>query len=77
MFPPTVVFKKREYRMVNGNKVMYVEIVGNIDGVNVQYSSYYYSDDSGSTQYITYTAPNLVNKYQKDIDAFLNGFDVQ
>lgn len=69
--------KKKEYRKVNGNKVLYVEITGSIEGISAQYSSYYYSDDSGSTQFVTYTAVNLIPKYKKEIDDFLNGLDIQ
>lgn len=68
---------KEEYRSVNGHKVIYLEMLGTIQGIKFEYLGYYYSDPSGSTQYMTYTGENLVGMYRKDIDKFLNGFSVQ
>ena len=67
---------KKEYRIVNGKKVIYMEMVGTIQSVRFKYLAYYYSDASGSTQYLTYTGENLVNKYKDDINDFLNGFSI-
>ena len=67
----------QEYRIVNGNKVMYMEIEGTMQGIKFKYLGYYYSDSFGSTQYITYTGSNLVDLYKQDIKKFLNGFSVQ
>jgi hypothetical protein len=74
--PDTRVIKK-EYRMVNDHKVIYMEMEGTIQSIKFTYLGYYYSDDSGSTQYLTYTGSNLVSKYKKDINNFLNGFSSQ
>ena len=67
---------KKEYRIVNDKKVIYMEMVGTIQSVRFKYLAYYYSDASGSTQYLTYTSENLVNKYKDDINDFLNGFSI-
>lgn len=64
---------KEEYRNVNGKKVIYMQMNGTLKGIKFTYLGYYYSDDSGSTQYIAYTASNLVDKYRAEIDDFLNG----
>lgn len=71
--PDTEVVKK-EYRTVNGNKVIYMEMVGTIQSIKFKYLGYYYSNSSGSTQYLVYTSTNLVKKYKTEIDTFLNGF---
>lgn len=71
---PDVKINKREYRIVNGHKVIYMEMIGTIQGVKFRYLGYYFADQSGSTQYLTYTGNSLVDKYRKDIDDFLNGF---
>ena len=73
--PDTRILKK-EYRMVNGNKVIYLEMEGTIQGVKFRYLGYYHSNDAGVTQYLTYTGANLVKDYQEEIDNFLNGFMV-
>ncbi len=68
---------KQEYRIVNGIKILYMEIKGTLQGIKFKYLGYYYSDDSGSTQFIVYTGSNLVSKYQKEINSFLNGLTTQ
>lgn len=73
--PDTKVVKK-EYRIVNGNKVIYMEMVGTIQSIKFKYLGYYYSNSSGSTQYLAYTSTNLEGKYKTAINNFLNGFSV-
>jgi len=67
---------KKEYRIVNGNKVIYMEMIGTIQSVKFKYLGYYYSNSSGSTQYLANTSTNLVDKYKTDINNFLNGFSI-
>ncbi|MCG8429266.1 MAG: hypothetical protein MI754_18090, partial [Chromatiales bacterium] len=71
---PNARITKREYRIVNGNKVIFQQMEGTIQGINFTYLGYYYSNDTGSTQYLTYTATSLVSKYRTKINGFLNGF---
>lgn len=73
---PDIKVVKKEYRVVNGNKVIYMEMVGTIQSAKFKYLGYYYSNSSGSTQYLAYTGANLVDKYKTDINIFLNGFSV-
>ncbi|WP_019027753.1 hypothetical protein [Colwellia piezophila] len=70
---PDIKIVKKEYRMVNDQKVIYMEMEGTIQSIKFTYLGYYFSDSSGSTQYLTYTGTNLVKKYRNDIDNFLNG----
>ncbi len=67
----------QEYRMVNGVKVMQMKISGTLQGIKFIYLGNYFSDKSGSTQFITYTSQGLLEKYRGEIDAFLNGFTLQ
>ncbi|MCB1581724.1 MAG: hypothetical protein R3E90_00190 [Marinicella sp.] len=74
---PDIQVVTKEYRNVNGLKVIYMEMEGAIQKVRFTYLGYYYSDASGSVQYLAYTGTNLVQKYRKDIDQFLNGLVLQ
>lgn len=67
----------KEYRIVNGKKVLFMETTGTIDGMVVTYIGYYFSDSTGSTQLIAFTGSNLTEKYEKDIYNFLNGLSSQ
>lgn len=71
---PNMKIVKKEYRMVNNHKVIYMEMEGTVQSIKFTYLGYYFSDSSGTTQYLTYTGTNLVEKYKKNIDNFLNGF---
>ncbi len=74
---PNTQILRIEYRTVNGKKVIYIEMAGTIEGKETTYFGYYYSDTYGSTQYLAYTATELVSKYKREIDDFLNGLDTQ
>ena len=68
---------KQEFRIVNGKKVIYMEIDCTVEGMKVAYLGYYYSDVSGATQLVTYTGTNLVDKYKSEINNLLNGLVTQ
>ncbi|MES9970699.1 MAG: hypothetical protein ABW092_11755 [Candidatus Thiodiazotropha sp.] len=67
----------KEYRNVNGHKVIHMIMQGTIQSIDFTYIGYYHSDKSGSTQFITYTGTNLIPKYKDKIYSLLNGFDLQ
>lgn len=70
---PNIQIIEKEYRIVNGKKVLYLVMRGTTSGINLTYLGYYFSDSSGTTQFLTYTATNLVEKYKSTINDFLNG----
>jgi hypothetical protein len=74
---PDAKIVRQEYRIVNGHKVIYLEISGSMQGIEFTYFGYFYSDSSGTTQFIAYTGTNLADKYRSEINDFLNGFDKQ
>jgi len=74
---PDAKIVKKEYRVVNGKKVIYMEIGGTLQGMKFTYLGYYYSDASGTTQLMSYTGTNLVDKYKSEINDFLNGLSTQ
>ena len=74
---PDAKIVRQEYRVVNGKKVIYMEMNGTIQGIKFTYLGYYYSDASGSTQLIAYTATSVVDKYKSEINDFLNGLVTQ
>jgi hypothetical protein len=67
---------EQDFRYVGGRKVIYMCIDGVMEGIRLSYLGYYWSDATGSTQPIAYTATNLIAKYVSDIENFLNGFDM-
>ena len=74
---PDAEIVKEEYRVVNGVKVIHLQIKGTFQGIKISYFGYYYSDSSGSTQFLVYTGAGAVEKYKSEIFGFLNGLVTQ
>jgi hypothetical protein len=70
---PDVYVVKEEYRMVNGLKVLMLQMNGTLSGIKFSYYGYYFSSEKGTIQFIGYTSQNLLSKYQKTIEDLLNG----
>ena len=59
--------------MVNGLKILFMQMNGTLKGIKFSYYGYYYSNASGSLQYVAYTSQNLLSKYTKEFEELLNG----
>ena len=64
---------KKEYRMVNNKKMLFMQMNGTMQGVKFSYYGYYYSQENGSIQFVTYTSQNLIAQYANDAEELLNG----
>lgn len=73
---PDITIQKEEFRIVNGQKVLLVQMKGTYNGVRFIYYGYYYSNKNGSVQFVTYSTNNLLIENIKDCDDLLNGFVV-
>jgi len=70
---PDAKIIKEEYRNVNGNKILMMQILGTIQGIEFVYTGYYYSSSEGTIQLLTYTKESLITDYFAEIEVFLNG----
>lgn len=73
---PDIKIIDKEFRMVNGQKVLHMQLSGTIQGIKFVYYGYYFSNENGTVQFVTYTSQNLLNDYRKECDDLLNGFTV-
>lgn len=71
---PDLSVIQEEYRIVNGQKVLFLQLNGTLQGIKFTYYGYYYSSPSGTVQFITYTSQGLLNSYIEDCEKILNGF---
>lgn len=62
-----------EYRIVNGMKVIMLEMNATVQGMKFTYIGYYYSNAQGSYQILTYSYTKLIKRFRKDSEIFLNG----
>ena len=67
----------QEYRIVNGVKVLYQEFSATAKGIEFIYRGYYFSNKTGSTQYVAYTTAKRLSDYTNEVDEYLNGFSIQ
>ncbi len=77
-FAPDTQVTKKEYRVVNGKKLIYLEMELSTQGIDFNYFGYYFSNKEGSNQLVTYALASSVNKeLTKEIQTFLNGLSTQ
>lgn len=70
---PDIKVEKEEYRNVNGIEVLMMQMSGTIQGMNLTYYGYYYSNPNGTIQLLTFTGESLFAEYKAEIENFLNG----
>lgn len=70
---PNCEIVKEDFRVVNGKKVFFMQMNGTTQGIKFTYLGYYYSNQSGTFQFVTYTAQNLLAKVQVEMLELLNG----
>jgi len=70
---PDIRIVREEYRNVNGLDVLMMQMDGTIQGMKFVYYGYYYSNEEGTIQFLTYTGKNLFDEYKEEIEIFLNG----
>ena len=70
---PDLKVVKEEYRVVNGIKVLLLQMNGTTQGIKFSYYGYYFSNEQGSVQFITYTSQKLMEGYTDECEKLLNG----
>lgn len=71
---PDAKIIQKEYRNVNGAKVLLLQIAFTTQGMNFFYYGYSFSNNEGSVQFVTYTSQKLFKSYKKQAEELLNGF---
>ncbi|MFK7969051.1 MAG: hypothetical protein AB8F95_01730 [Bacteroidia bacterium] len=74
---PDTKITKEEYRTVNGNKVLMLQMEGTIQGIKFIYFGYYFSNENSTTQFLSYTAKGLFDEYKDEMEVLLNGLTLQ
>ncbi len=71
---PDLVVTKEEYRIVNGNKVLFLQMDGTAQGIKFSFYGYYFSNKNGTVQFVTYTSQKLLTDFKDECKKLLNGF---
>ncbi len=70
---PDVKVINEEYRTVNGLRVLQLQMKGTTQGIKFSYYCYYYSDENGTLQFLTYTSQKLMEENKEEVENLLNG----
>ena len=73
---PNIKVERDENRLVNGQKVKFMQLSGTMRGINFVYMGYYTSNESGTLQFVCFTAKNLLKEYEPAFQNLLNGLVV-
>ena len=66
----------KEYRTVNNKKVLCLQMTATIQGIKFVYLGYYYSNENGTVQLLSYSSQKLFSESQAEMENFLNGLTV-
>ncbi len=67
---------REEYRTVNGNRVLMMQLEGTLQGIKFDFYGYYFSTSQGSVQLVTWTVKDLFSSQQMEMENLLNGMVV-
>jgi hypothetical protein len=73
---PNTKLDKEETRIINEQKVKFLQMSGEAHGVKFVYVGYYTSNNSGTLQFVCFTSRNLFKSYESDFQNLLNGLVV-
>jgi hypothetical protein len=62
-----------EYRIVNNKKILCLEMKGTIKGIKFIYLGYYFCNENGTAQLVSYVAQNQYGKLKDEMTTLLNG----
>jgi hypothetical protein len=70
---PDLKVTKKEYRKVNGLEVLMMEMSGTVKGIKVAYMGYYYTNEHGTLQFLTFGSQEQMKNHKSECEDFLNG----
>lgn len=70
---PDVKVTQKEYRTVNGIKVLMMRMVGTIQDIRFSYFGYYYTNHGISVQYLVYSSETFMEDNLSAVEDLLNG----
>lgn len=62
-----------EFRNVNGIQVLCLQMDGTLSGIKFSYFGYYYSNENGTVQFITYSSQKVMRDNKLECEELLNG----
>ncbi len=73
---PDIKVTAKEYRIVNGTKVLMLRMTGTIEDIRISYYGYYFAADGGATQFLVYSSDTFMDENIDTVEQLLNGLVV-
>lgn len=73
---PDIKVTAKEYRIVNGTKVLMLRMAGTIEDIRFSYYGYYYAADGGAMQFLVYSSDTFMDENIDTVEQLLNGLVV-
>lgn len=70
---PDITLIKEEYRVVNGTRVLMMQLEGTLQDIKFNFLGYYYSANQCSVQLVTWTVKDLYSTNIGEMESLLNG----
>ena len=70
---PDAIIKICEYRIINGLKVLYTDIIGTLDNYKAEFLMYTYINEKGAVYVTVSNSQEKFSKYREIYEEFLNG----
>lgn len=74
---PAATVVRRGWRLVNGDRLMVLEIQATVSGLPWTYLGHYYAGPAGTIQIVTWTTTNLLETHRAAFDAIASGFQLK
>lgn len=70
---PDAKITHQEYRTVNGQSVIQIELIGTVQSVQCMYWGYISNASTGSTTWLGFGTYELMNQHKAEVETLLNG----
>lgn len=70
---PDLQVIKEGYKIVNGLKVLFIQMDGTYKGIPISYYAYYFSNSSGTFQFVTFSSQKQLGRFIPECEKLLNG----
>lgn len=73
---PDLQVLEKEYRTVNGTKILMLRMIGTIQDIRFTYLGYYYTGQGSAVQFLVYGTDDSLKENLTEVETLLNGFVV-
>lgn len=73
---PNANIDLREWRTVNGKKMICQQISATVTGIELVYLSYFFTDERGSIQLHTFCGKSYFEELRSSLEEYLNGLEI-